>query len=167
MTSAAWLTTGAVVLSTGFGRLGANANNTYSGYVTQAMGAQPANTGMTDDTHLRAACQATGPGTTLATQLLRDISILEFDITPTISGPLVFRYVFGEGWMHGAAVHSCSAAPLARAPRHWPVPGCIPMPVCNTCSAQPDTPPVVGCPWTVGSCHTTRCNAGAHSNNTC
>jgi hypothetical protein len=85
------------VLSTGFGRLGANPNNTYSGYPTGGMQSQPANTGMTDDTHLRAAAVATGPGTPLATQQLVDISILEFDITPTISGPLIFRYVFGEG----------------------------------------------------------------------
>jgi hypothetical protein len=142
LTSAAWLTTGAVVLSTGFARLGANANNTYSGYPPQGSNAPPAATGMTDDTHLRAACQATGPGTTLATQQLFDISILEFDIRPTISGPLVFRYVFGEGSMHGIAVNSCSAGHRARALgyRHRPLPGYIPLPVSNACSAQPDIP---------------------------
>jgi hypothetical protein len=38
----------------------------------------------------------TGAGTEMATQDLYDMSMLEFDITPNVSGPLVFDYVFGE-----------------------------------------------------------------------
>jgi hypothetical protein len=91
-----------VVLSTGDARAAltpANTNDTLSlGDVT----------GLREDIHLRQACRdvdAAVTGTTatanassssLAGQRLVDPVALEFDLTPAVSGPLVFSYVFGS-----------------------------------------------------------------------
>jgi hypothetical protein len=65
-------------------------------------------TGPREDLHLRRACRdaeaaATGTanstssgGGSLAGQTLLDVVALEFDLTPAVSGPLVFSYVFGS-----------------------------------------------------------------------
>jgi hypothetical protein len=49
-----------------------------------------------NDVHLRSVCQASAPSTAMANQNLYDLSALEFDLTPAVSGPLVFSYVFGS-----------------------------------------------------------------------
>jgi hypothetical protein len=85
---------GAVVLSTGNATAAAATNNAVEEYGGAASNA----TWFLgyDDTHLRAACIAVGAETPMAGQALYDMSILEFDLTPALSGPLVWTYVFGE-----------------------------------------------------------------------
>jgi hypothetical protein len=86
------------VLSTGNATIAATTTNAVEEY-----GVNPPTTGNatwflgTNDTHLRSACIAAGAGTLMATQPLFDMSLLEFDLTPSMSGPLVWTYVFG-GW---------------------------------------------------------------------
>jgi hypothetical protein len=85
--------TGAVVLSNGDARIGTYINNTQPGFGWGTGGNNLVSRGpVTSDTHLSAAATASG----YAGLKLLDIAILEFDITPTISGPLAFKYVFGS-----------------------------------------------------------------------
>jgi hypothetical protein len=76
---------GAVVLSNGDARIGAITSNTAAAR-TQAQG-----TGESSDPDLQELSAAAGYSQTLFDEVL-----LTFDITPTISGPLAFQYVFGS-----------------------------------------------------------------------
>jgi hypothetical protein len=88
-----WVCVGAVALGTGNTIGGATShNNTSVGLTTP-----PGTTGApVTDVHLRSVCQASAPNTAMANQSLFDLAALEFDLTPAVSGPLVFGYVFGS-----------------------------------------------------------------------
>ena len=87
------LRTGAVELSNGDSSAGAITSNTAAGYGWGTGGNNQVSRGpVTSDANLSAAASASGyPGLKLL-----DIANLEFDITPTVTGPLAFRYVFGS-----------------------------------------------------------------------
>ncbi|KAF6250697.1 hypothetical protein COO60DRAFT_1629462 [Scenedesmus sp. NREL 46B-D3] len=76
---------GAVVLSNGNARIGAITSNTAL-QKTQAQG-----TGASSDPDMQALSTAAG-----YSQALYDQVLLMFDVTPTVSGPLAFQYVFGS-----------------------------------------------------------------------
>jgi hypothetical protein len=87
---------GAVALSTGNAIGGAtDVNSSYIWFSTPAhspdldLYSYP----VSEDPHLQSVSQA---GLGLANQNLFDLSALEFDLTPAVSGPLVFSYVLGS-----------------------------------------------------------------------
>jgi hypothetical protein len=110
---------GAVALSTGNTIGGATSNRSTSPSFTSPTGGGTSATPPVPDVHLRSVCAASAPNTAMANQSLFDLSALEFDLTPAVSGPLVFSYVFGSeeyfnyspGGGEGPAWHSTQPLP--------------------------------------------------------
>lgn len=80
-----WHAAGAVVLSNGNGAIAASVTNSAAGLSVQQSAVKP------NDADATATSAASG-----YSQSLYDVNYLSFSITPSVSGPLTFSYVFGS-----------------------------------------------------------------------